>query len=203
MNMQQLSFFPEEEGLLFPSDTLQYFPSFLEGKASLKLMDLLQTTVPWRQQTLTIHGKIVQTPRLTAWYGDPKSHYQFSGTRLHPLPWTKPLLTLKQEVSSLVQAPFNSVLLNYYRDGRDSVAWHSDDERELGEYPLIASVSLGQERRFEFRKKEDHGQRYSLTLANGSLLIMKGALQKDWQHRIPKSTTAMIPRINLTFRNIE
>lgn len=200
--MKQPSLFDEQEGLLFPGDTLEYFPDFLEAHASWKLLDLLQTTVPWRQHTATFYGKSVPTPRLTAWYGEPGRTYRFSGYALHPLPWTEALRDLSRQLEGYTDSRFNTVLLNYYRDGKDSVAWHTDSEPELGERPVIASVSLGQERKFEFRKKDNHSQRYSLVLGNGSLLIMKGALQRDWEHRIPKSSQIMIPRINLTFRQI-
>lgn len=200
--MRQPSLFSEQEGLLFPRGTLQYFPDFLDGHASLMLLDLLQTTVPWRQYTATFYGKTVPRPRLTAWYGEPGRTYGFSGHDLHPLPWTETLQELRRELEGYTESRFNTVLLNYYRDGADSVAWHADSEPELGERPVIASVSLGEERRFEFRKKDNHSLRYSLVLGNGSLLIMQGALQRDWEHRIPKSSQPMIPRINLTFRQI-
>lgn len=201
--MRAPSFFPEEEGLMFPAELMQYFPSFLDGPEAMRLLDRLQTTVPWRQQTITLYGKPVRTPRLTAWYGDEGSSYRFSGARLHPHPWTPPLRQLKQQVEAVAEQRFNSVLLNLYRDGQDSVAWHSDDEPELGSRPVIASVSLGEERKFEFRKREDHTVRYGLVLGSGSLLVMQGDLQRDWEHRVPKSAAPMIPRINLTFRTIQ
>lgn len=200
--MGQLNIFAEDEGLLFPGNLLTYDPAFLEGMESLRLLDLLGTTVPWEQHPVTVFGKTLLTPRLTAWYGDPRSVYRYSGSRFDPLPWTPPLLEMKTRVESHTGAVFNSVLLNYYRDGSDSVAWHSDHEEELGDKPLIASVSLGQERKFEFRKKLDHRLKYALKLGNGSLLIMKGRLQDEWEHRIPKSSAPMIPRIGLTFRMI-
>ena len=118
------------------------------------------------------------------------------------LPWIKELLAIKARIEPLAGIVFNTVLLNYYRDGNDSVAWHSDDEYELGLKPVIASVSFGQERRFEVREKQNHKNKYSLNLQNGSLLLMKGDLQKLWEHQVPKSKLPMKARLNLTFRVI-
>jgi alkylated DNA repair dioxygenase AlkB len=149
-----------------------------------------------------MYSKQVITPRLTAWYGDANKDYSFSGNKFHPLPWTKELLEIKEKIEPIVGIRFNSVLLNYYRDGNDSVAWHSDNEAELGRQPVIASVSFGQVRRFDIRHKLGHKQKYAVKLENGSLLILKGDLQQNWEHRIAKSATPMHPRVNLTFRVI-
>lgn len=200
--MDQLRFFDDTEGLSFPGHLLAYYPHFLDAATALSLMEQLAGSTPWQQQTIQMYGKAVKTPRLTAWYGDPGSVYAFSGTRFNPLPWTPQLQQLKQAISTFTGLPFNSVLLNYYRDGNDSVAWHSDNEKELGDQPHIASLSLGQSRQFDFRNKEDHSRKHSLQLDNGSLLLMKGDLQQYWEHRIPKSTRVMKGRINLTFRMI-
>lgn len=200
--MTQLSFFDESEGLHFPENLLEYYPHFLDAAERERLLAHLIATTSWHQSSLTIKDKTIPTPRLTAWYGDEGQSYILSGKRLLPLPWTDTLLTLRAQIAQFTHLTFNTVLLNYYRDGNDSVAWHSDDERELGKRPTIASLSLGQQRRFEFRHKEQHRQKYSLPLDNGSLLIMKGDLQEYWEHRIPKSDVPMGPRINLTFRVI-
>ena len=200
--MQQLNLFNPGESLSFPEQLLEYFPGFLEENVSLFLMNQLVKDVPWQQQTIHIYGKDVVTPRLTAWYGDTNKTYQFSGTKFDPLPWTNELYDLKLKIESASRIHFNSVLLNYYRNGNDSVAWHGDNERELGKNPHIASLSLGQSRKFEFRHKIEHGKKYGLKLENGSLLIMKGDLQHTWEHRIPKSKHENGPRINLTFRTI-
>jgi len=168
-------------------------------------MALLRTftgNVPWKQETIQMYGKLLKTPRLTAWYGDNEKDYTFSGTKYHPMPWTGELLAIKEKIEPLAGIRFNSVLLNYYRDANDSVAWHSDDEYELGVNPVIASVSLGQVRRFDIRHKQDHNRKYSVYLENGSLLIMKGDLQHNWEHRIAKSAKPMKERVNLTFRVI-
>jgi alkylated DNA repair dioxygenase AlkB len=200
--MSQLSFFEDNESLLFPENLLEYYPHFLDAGAGTTLLNELIDTTPWKQSTLTIKEKVILTPRLLAWYGDAKKSYHLSEKAFDPLPWTPALLALRHKVEDFTQMHFNSVLLNYYRDGNDSVAWHSDNEKELGQHPNIASVSLGQARSFDFRYKKDHQRKYSLKLGNGSLLIMKGDLQQQWEHRIPKSARPLQARINLTFRII-
>ncbi|WP_159469804.1 alpha-ketoglutarate-dependent dioxygenase AlkB [Dyadobacter sp. 3J3] len=200
--MEQLSLFDANESLSFPEDLLEYFPGFLAFQQSILLMNQLVKEVSWRQQVIPMYGKEVITPRLTAWYGDSNKSYKFSGTKFDPVPWTADLYNLKERIQKATGLSFNSVLLNFYRDGNDSVAWHSDNERELGINPHIASLSIGQARQFEFRHKTDHSRKYGLSLENGSLLIMKGDLQHNWEHRIPKSKKINNERINLTFRLI-
>ena len=200
--MQQLSLFDANESLSFPENLLEYFPGFLDPQQSISLMHQLIKETPWRQQIIQMYGKEVITPRLTAWFGDSNKSYQFSGTKFDPVPWTLELYELKEKIQKATGLPFNSVLLNFYRDGNDSVAWHSDNEKELGINPHIASLSIGQARQFEFRHKSDHSRKYGLSLENGSLLIMKGDLQHQWEHRIPKSGLPARERINLTFRSI-
>jgi len=200
--MNQLNLFGSDENLVFPQNLLEYYPSFLNEKQSNDLLRSLVNEVPWVQKTIQMYGKQLLTPRLTAWYGDKGKAYRFSGTKFDPLPWTDELFGLKQKVEEFTEFFFNSVLLNYYRDGNDSVAWHSDNEQELGVDPGIVSISLGQPRQFDFRHKTDHSGKYSLRLENGSLLIMKGDLQHHWEHRIPKSGKDTGERINLTFRTI-
>jgi alkylated DNA repair dioxygenase AlkB len=200
--MKQLSIFSPQEALQFPENLLEYYPGFVPAAESAGWMQKWVTEVPWRQQSMQMYGKEVIAPRLMAWFGETDKAYTFSGTRFEPFAWTDELKNLKQRIEQRTGFTFNSVLLNYYRNGNDSVAWHGDNERELGRNPVIASVSLGQERRFEFRYRPDHSRKYGLTLENGSLLIMKGDLQHTWEHRIPKSKTQNGPRINLTFRTI-
>lgn len=200
--MEQLSLFNSGEGLHFPENLLEYYSRFVAHTESVELLSHLIQQVPWKQPTIQMYGKELPTPRLTAWFGDSEKSYQFSGTKFDPIPWTKELFLLKEKIESATGISFNSVLLNYYRNGNDSVAWHSDNERELGKDPNIASLSIGQPRRFEFRHARDHSRKYGLTLENGSLLIMKGDLQHHWEHRIPKSKGETAARINLTFRTI-
>src|SRR5205085_1550841 len=140
-------------------------------------------------------------PRLTAWYGDAGKSYTYSHIAMKSEPWTPILLYIKNRIEEVVEVSFNSVLLNLYRSGKDSVSWHQDNERELGENPVIGSVSFGGIRRFQFRHrlKKDIGK-VDLNLTPGSLLIMKGTTQQCWQHQIPKTSKPVLPRINLTFR---
>jgi len=166
------------------------------------MLSMVIVETQWEQTVVEMYGKKITTPRLTAWYGDEGSTYKFSGKQFYPKPWTPLLLKIKARVEEQVNSSFNSVLLNFYRNGDDSVAWHSDNEPELGMDPLIASVSFGQMRRFDIRSKTDHQLKYSVNLENGSLLLMKGDLQQKWEHRIAKSTQLLKERVNLTFRNI-
>lgn len=153
----------------------------------------------WRAETVTVYGKRHLQPRLTAWHGE--RSYTYSGLTLTPHPWTPLLLAIKEAVEAASGHQFNSVLLNYYRDGRDSMGMHSDDEAELGPEPVIASVSFGEERQFILRHKTTR-ETLKLPLTGGSLLVMLGRTQHCWQHGINKSARAMGPRVNLTFRQI-
>lgn len=158
----------------------------------------LQSNIIWQQEIARIHGKEIPVPRLTAWYGEVA--YRYSGV-YHPAspfpPIVVPLRTLAEELAGCA---FNTVLLNQYRDGRDSVSWHADDEDVLGENPVIASLTFGQERRFHFRHKKT-GDRISIDLPHNSALIMSGATQHCWVHQLPKTARHVGPRINLTFRH--
>lgn len=200
--MEQLSFFDDEQGLKLPPNLMDYRPGFFTQEESIRLMRTLKENINWQQETIQMYGKLLNTPRLTAWYGDNSKTYAYSGKKYDPHPWTPELLFIKQRVDEASGIKFNSVLLNDYRDGNDSVAWHADDEPELGVNPVIASVSFGQPRRFDVRHKQDHKMKYSVSLENGSLLIMKGDLQHNWEHQVPKSALAIKERINLTFRVI-
>lgn len=201
--MDQLNLFGDAApALSLPPELMEYHRGVFEAQESLALMQTFIHVIPWQQQVIPMYGRDVLTPRLTAWYGDPGSDYAFSGTKFSPNPWTEELLHIKTNVENYTKTTFNSVLLNYYRDGNDSVAWHSDDEYELGIKPVIASVSFGQQRRFDVRRKDDHQIKYTIELENGSLFLMKGNLQHDWEHRIPKSTKKLKARVNLTFRTI-
>jgi alkylated DNA repair dioxygenase AlkB len=199
--MEQLALFAEErqsKGL--PKKFLEYYPGFIEPETGYALLNKLISDTPWKQQVRKMYTKEVITPRLTAWYGDPKAYdYQSLGNTT-PHCWTSELLKIKSLVEPLAGIRFNSVLLNYYRDGNDSVAWHSDKEDILGKNPIVASVSLGQVRSFDIRNKDNHSERYAVKLEHGSFLLMKAGLQEQWEHRIAKSARLMKPRINLTFR---
>lgn len=201
--MEQLTMFGEAgKSAGLPADVLNYIPNVFTHNESQHYLTEFINAVQWEQRVVNMYGNALLTPRLTAWYGDPKKDYAYSGNRFSPLPWTPSLLQIKQKIEPLAGAQFNSVLLNYYRDGNDSVAWHSDNEQELGKQPIIGSVSFGQVRRFDIRHKLHHDRKYAVRLEEGSLLIMKGELQQHWEHRIAKSKEPMKARVNLTFRII-
>ncbi len=199
--MEQLSFFAEagqSKGL--PIEMLEYSPGLLDRETSDRLLTKFIKQTPWKQTVQKMWEKEYLTPRLTAWYGDAGTDYSVSGKISNPLPWTDDLLMIKALVEPLAGIKFNSVLLNYYRDGNDSVAWHSDKENILGKRPVIASVSFGQVRSFDIRNKQDHREHYSVRLEHGSFLLMKAGLQEAFEHRIAKSVKPMKARVNLTFR---
>ena len=201
--MEQLSFF--NGGLQSPKlpvELMEYKPDFFSAGEVSELTPKLKSTIRWTQETIKMYGKLLNTPRLTAWYGDNSKTYAFSGKKYDPHPWTPELLLIKARVDAACGITFNSVLLNLYRNGNDSVAWHADDEPELGKNPMIASVSFGQVRRFDVRHKSDHTLKYSVDLEKGSMLIMRGDLQHQWEHQVPKTAKALMERINLTFRVI-
>ena len=164
----------------------------------------LIASTPWRQQQIKVYGKTCLQPRLSAWYASEGLHYSYSGIELSALPWTDLLLQIKARVESVAATRFNSVLINYYRDHNDSMGMHSDDEAELGRQPVIASLSLGGQRRFvlRHRHRKNIGS-VKLELDSGSLLIMKGDTQANWKHGIPKQSKFCPPRLNLTFRMIK
>jgi alkylated DNA repair dioxygenase AlkB len=158
--------------------------------------------IHWRQDKIRMAGREIMQPRLTAWYGEKDSKYTYSGLTMVPLVWLDTLLEIKSEVEPVTGVIFNSVLLNLYRDGKDSVSWHSDDEPELGQNPVIASVSFGASRKFQLKHKQRKELRHTLEITNGSLLIMQGTTQHYWKHAVPKTTQNAEARINLTFRKI-
>lgn len=178
-----------------------YRPVWIRPATASALFQRLWHEAEWRQRDIVLFGRKLQQPRLTAWCSDPGIHYRYSGLDLAPRPWHPALPRIRDELSALLGAGFNSVLLNAYRDGRDSMGWHADDEPELGAHPVIASVSLGATRRMLLRPAGG-GRLVGVDLENGSLLVMSGTSQEDWRHSVPKVKTAVGPRINLTFREI-
>lgn len=199
--MEQLSFFGDAEiNKILSPDLLDYRPGLFDVAESNFLLQKFIKTVPWVQRSVLMYGKEVITPRLTAWYGDPDIDYSIADKKLSPLAWTEEILMIKARVEHTAGTAFNSVLLNYYRDGNDSVSWHDDMDGIPGKNQIVASVSFGQERIFDIRNKHDHAKKYAIPLHNGSYLLMKGNFQQDWQHRIAKSTRLMKERVNLTFR---
>lgn len=194
---------PSFEDLEMPDAELRLCRSFLSQKDAEAAYEELRSDVDWQVESYVMYGREIPSPRLTAWFGDADSVYTYSGVRHEPAPWASmPLIAgLRARVESVVGARFNSVLLNYYRDGRDGVAWHSDDEFELGVRPVIASLSLGVSRVFQLKHRERAElERVDIELTGGSLLVMAGDCQRSWSHRIPKRKNLRAGRINLTFR---
>ena len=171
------------------------------GRSYESLLQELIDTTDWRQEQITVYGKPYLQPRLSAWHGD--LSYSYSGIRLEPEPWTPTLLAIKARVEALTDQAFNSVLLNYYRNQSDSMGMHSDDERELGQQPAIASLSLGEQRTLLLKHKSRKDLKtVKLDLPAGSLLLMQGDTQRYWRHGINKERKPCGPRLNLTFRAI-
>ena len=194
----------EPRSLDIPDAEIRYWPSVDFGaRPDLMLRKLVEQT-PWRSEVITLWGKQYQQPRLTAWFGDVGARYTYSGLSLEPLPWTDLLAGIRRRVEALAEASFNSVLLNYYRDHRDSMGMHSDDEPELGRNPTIASVSFGEQRTLVLKHRfKKELQSVQLPLESGSLLLMRGATQHHWKHGINKVSHPCGPRVNLTFRRIQ
>ncbi|MHC1776638.1 MAG: alpha-ketoglutarate-dependent dioxygenase AlkB [Lentimicrobium sp.] len=193
---------PDFRQILVENGLLIYYSEFIDKSFCEDMILRLQREIYWKQETIRIFGKSYPTPRLTAWYGDEGKIYGYSGLKLSPNSWVDLLLELKLKIEISSGCSFNSVLLNWYRDGNDSMGWHSDDEKELGRNPVIASLSLGAPRMFRLRNKLDHKNSFGITLENGSLLLMADSLQHHWQHSLPRTTRPLGDRINLTFRMI-
>jgi alkylated DNA repair dioxygenase AlkB len=186
-----------------PDADIILFDEFFTKTESEKLYKNLIEKINWQQYTIKMFGKILNQPRLTAFYGEEDKPYAYSGLKLTPNPWTEDLLFIKSRITKTAQINFSSVLLNYYRNGQDSMGWHSDDEKELGQNPVIGSISFGETRLFQLRHltRKDL-KKVDIKLTNGSFLLMKGPTQHYWEHQIPKTSKHLTPRINLTFRTI-
>ena len=202
MREYQTSMFESQTHVLnlFEAD-IEYVPNFYQSDRAWKLFEMLLEQTTWRQDTVIVYGKEHLTPRLSCWFGEPWMDYSYSNHTMVPSPLTPLLLDIKAEVEFESGNLFNSVLVNYYRDGRDSNGWHSDDEPELGDCPVIGSLSLGADRDFHLRHKRDKSLKHTMSLEHGSLLLMRGKTQSCWQHHVPKRAIAN-GRINLTFRTI-
>ena len=188
--------------LNLPDADVSLYPAYFSESLADRLLLELRDTTAWRQEAFKLYGKSVYFPRLTAWYGDPRASYFYSGIRNVPLPWTPAIWEVKRAVEPAAGVEFNSVLLNRYRTGKDSVSWHADDEPEFGERPVIASVSFGSTRLFQLKHKKRKELKASIELAHGSLLIMRGGTQANWLHQVPKTARPVEERLNLTFRAI-
>lgn len=166
------------------------------------LCEQLIDELEWRQDKISMFGRVHDVPRLNAWYGDPDCSYSWSGIQMHPNEWTANLRRIRRRVTELASAEFNSALANLYRDGADKVDWHSDDEQVLGLTPVIASVSLGTSRKFRIRRKDRSLTTTDMVLNSGDVLIMRGSTQQLWEHEVPRSKVVKEPRVNLTFRKV-
>jgi len=185
-----------------PDGELRYWPHAFRDDEARALFDALRRSIDWSQEEIVIFGQPRRVPRMVAWHGDPGTGYTYSGTFHQPRPWTDELRAVRHRVEQRCGHAFNSVLLNLYRDGRDGMGWHADDEPELGRNPVIASVSFGATRRFRLRHRRNVVEPVTLPLTNGSLLLMAGTLQHHWVHAVPKTATTVGERINLTFRTV-
>ena len=180
----------------------RYFPKYLDNSSADKLLETLLERNQWEREIFKIYGKSISAPRLTSWFSDPMVSYRYSGKKRIGKPFTPELFQLRQILNAHLNVHFNFVLANFYRDGKDYVGWHADDEPDLGSRPLIASISLGESRRFRVR----HNSRKvteSIDLVHGSLLIMRGQSQSHFKHCLAKTKRLVNSRINLTFRTIQ
>lgn len=185
-----------------PGADIIYYPDFIEPDEAHKLYQTIYRETNWQQDDIKIFGKVYAQPRLTALYADNEKPYSYSNITMYPSAFTFALSEIKKRIEAIADTSFTTCLLNLYRDGKDSNGWHSDDEKELGINPVIASISLGARRVFKLRNKEDYSLKTQLILDSGSLLLMKGETQHNWQHQIPKTSKPVGSRINLTFRVI-
>ena len=193
-----------ESKLILEGDRFASMKYWSDWKGAIDAEKLLLRSIeeiPWRQDYIHMMGKKIPIPRLQNWFGVPGTSYTYSRITIPALPFPKWMNALRKEVQITTGEVFNSVLVNYYRDGKDSNDWHSDDEKELGNSPIIASISLGAERIFHLRHK-DSKEKIKINLLNGSLLLMGAGIQEYWQHKLAKTAVSVGPRINFTFRNL-
>ena len=184
-----------------PDAELRYAPEWLPVDLADELFATLRQSVPWETHRIRLFGRWVDSPRLSCWIGDAEAAYTYSGTRFEPHPWPAELQVLRCQLANELGCEFNSVLANRYRDGRDCMGWHSDNEASLGLKPTIASVSLGGTRRFVLKHRQGT-PKIELALPHGSLLLMAGETQTHYQHALPRTAKPVGERINLTFRRI-
>lgn len=193
---------PTRQTFALGDSEIQYVANAFTAREADRLFQSLLDAIPWRTATLTIAGQKRPLPRLQCWMADQGRSYSYSGLKLSPHPWNPDVLRIKARLEQLCEHSFNSVLLNYYRGGSDSVSWHADDETELGPNPIVASVSLGAQRTLEFKPKFNlTTPKKQIVLGSGSILIMGKTIQNNWLHQLPKISGNIEPRISLTFRN--
>ncbi|QIH39569.1 alpha-ketoglutarate-dependent dioxygenase AlkB [Flavobacterium sp. Sr18] len=186
-----------------PEAEIIYYPQFYDKEQADIIFAELAKDIPWQQDEIRVYGKIHPQPRLTALFGNEGKPYSYSNITMQPHPWNSLLQKLKTEIEKVSDTIFTTVLLNQYRDGKDSNGWHADNEKELGTNPVIASLSFGAERMFQLKHNLDKDLKKNIVLQHGSLLLMRGKTQHFWKHQIPKTAKPINPRINLTFRVIK
>ena len=189
--------------LNLPDAEIVYYPNFFDKRDADAIFEQLLNEIPWQQDDIKVFGKTHPQPRLTALFGNDGKPYSYSNIKMQPHPWNMLLQKIKSLVEDCSETNFTTVLLNQYRNGKDSNGWHADNEKELGTNPVIASLSFGAERTFQLKHNSDLSLKKSIVLEHGSLLIMKGTTQHFWKHQIPKTSKPIGSRVNLTFRVIE
>lgn len=199
--MQQALFNTDENILPCQGEAI-FYPGFFLSAESDHYLTILREEIKWKQEPIKIYGKEVMQPRLTAWYGDVDKKYSYSGITMQPQQWTQSLMEIKEKIEKAAGVHFTSALLNFYRDGKDSVGWHRDNEKQLGINPVIGSVSFGATRTFQFRNFKEKNIVRPVDLTHGSFLLMKGETQHYWEHQLPKTNKKTGSRINITFRII-
>ena len=192
----------EIEQLQLPNAELIYIPEFFKKQEADSLFNKIYSETNWQQDDIKVFGKLYKQPRLTSLYGESGQPYSYSNITMYPKYFTQTLVLIKERIERIAETNFNTVLINLYRHGQDSNGWHADNENELGQNPIIASISLGEERPFYFKHRTIKEAKHKLILKHGSLLIMKGEMQHFWLHQIAKTKKKIGPRINLTFRKL-
>lgn len=200
--MQQSIFAPDNSNLLPFQGETYFYPDFFSKEHSDQYQKRLTTNLAWKHEPIRMFGKMVMQPRLTALYGEEGRPYGYSGISMTPHVWTAELKEMKDKLQEFTGVEFTHVLCNLYRDGQDSMGWHRDNEAVLGRNPSIASVTFGVTRIFQVRHYETKGHKIDIPLSHGSLLMMSGESQHNWEHQIPKTKKVLGPRINLTFRKL-
>jgi alkylated DNA repair dioxygenase AlkB len=200
--MQHVQLPSDGTPLELPDARLRYFQYFFNTDEAEHFYSKLSETIPWQQDPITVFGKTYDQPRLTALHANNIKPYSYSGITMYPNQMTTELTAIYDRIRTISSVEFTSVLLNLYRDGKDSNGWHADNEKELGKSPSIASVSFGAQRFFHLKHRTIKEARLKVLLHSGSLLLMEGDTQEKWLHQIPKTAKPIQPRINLTFRKI-
>ena len=197
--------FQDKNPIIFnvPDAEIVYYPNFFDVEKANELHEKLKADIPWQQDNIRVYGKEYEQPRLTALYGNEGKPYGYSNIVMQPHQWSPLTIYLKEAVEDICEEIFTTVLLNLYRNGKDSNGWHADNEKELGRNPIIASISFGAERIFQMKHNSIPNLKQNILLQHGSLLVMKGTTQHFWKHQIPKTAKPIGERINLTFRIIK